>query len=146
MERLKDDGIAFCESVNARDSRAHEEAGALVREYLCGRIEPNQIVEEINKHSFSTPWGVQISFRGKEGKPTFSFEPDARGARDAWLELAQILCDGVSLNRMKICSHEECGKIFYDASPRGDKTTCSKRCKQTRDSRTSRIRHAQRRK
>ena len=48
---------------------------------------------------------------------------DDGGALDGWRELELLARDLMSLWRFRVCPI--CRVLFYDGSPRGDKTACS---------------------
>lgn len=129
---------AFCEAVNSTASQSYKDAKEILSEYLSGNIGANDLATKINRHVDPTPWKLRVEHRGRGQTPRFTFDPDARGTMDAWRELAQILGDGISLERMKLCAWTKCEKLFYDSSPRGDRTACSDKCRHARDSQTHR--------
>lgn len=137
-------GEAFCEAVNTTANQDYKEAGRILSDYLSGCIGANDIAKEINKHALPIPWEIQVEHRGRGQKPRFQFERDAHGAYDAWKDLAMLLADGVQIDRMKLCTWTKCGKLFFDSSPRGNRTTCSDKCRHARDSQTYRRKNQRR--
>jgi hypothetical protein len=62
--------------------------------------------------------------KGKRVWPRFELDKDG-GATDAWRDFAQLLGHGMTLRRLKYCAYQSCNQLFFDRSPRGDKTACS---------------------
>lgn len=136
---------SFCQHVNDSEGLGHDEVGELLRAYLHAKCSPDQVCQAVNEHlqepSRHVVWELRPLRRppkiGKKGWPQFELDKDG-GATDAWRDFAQLLGHGASLRRFRYCLYEPCQQLFFDRSPRGDKTCCTAKHKHAVASRTYR--------
>ncbi len=147
----------FCRHVNVEGARnpTYQAAGEALRRFRGGELSAGDLCEVVNRgltetfrraiasappEQLQSPWTL-TNYRGPHGRTRFTFD---RGIHwlDAWGELALLLNDGATLDRLRVCKFSKCGRLFYDASPRGDRTACSKQHKDVLGQRALRKRRA----
>src|SRR5262249_56150232 len=94
-----------------------------LKRYASKEITLQELTEIMYAHLTPVPWSVPVS--SINGHDNWSV--DDGGAIDGWRELVLLAQERVSLWRFRVCPI--CKVLFYDDSPRGDKTACSKKHK-----------------
>ncbi len=110
-------------------TKDYRRAGALLRRYFRKEIEASEFCDEVNLHLGRSPvtWKLSPVYGGRGARkmgPRFRLDR-GEGWVNAWPELARLLSDGTTLERFKMCTVPECARLFYDASPPGQRTACS---------------------
>jgi hypothetical protein len=121
-KRMTSRAERFCRHVN-EGIHHYGEAGEALKHYLDKKITAQKLAEIINAHLTPVPWSVIVtSINGHD-----NWSVDDGGAIDGWRELVLLAQERVALWRFRVCPI--CKVLFYDGSPRGDKTACSKQHK-----------------
>lgn len=120
-------------------------AGHLLRAYVAGRVSVPKVCARVTKELAARPvaWTLRPEYRGPVtggSGPGFVLEKGER-ATDAWRQLAELLAHGTTLRRFRVCAVATCEKLFYDASPRGDRGACSTKHKNLLATRAARQHH-----
>ena len=137
---------SFCRRVNEAErgegpGLGHKEVGKLLRACLRAELSAEQVCQAVNEQLRQRPrtWELTLLPSGRGRWPRFELDKDG-GATDAWLDLARLLGHGATLGRLRCCAYEPCNRLFFDRSPRGDRTGCTTKHKHDVASRTYRRR------
>lgn len=93
--------------------------GALQR-YVTQQGTLADLCDTINTHLQETPVLWHLESDGKH----CMLDQDMAGTLSAWKELALLVESGVTLARFRVCKLPECGKLFWDDTPNGEKHHC----------------------
>jgi len=110
--------------VGAREHRAALKLRAALRQFI--QVPPEDRPRErlaaakLNEISSEFPLAVTAC---ADGEPTFQPAPGASGLAHVLRELGLLAAAG-QLNRLKMCSSDECHWIFYDRSKHGNRRLC----------------------
>ena len=140
FRELRSRAERFCRFVNGNKCQDYIEAGRLLQRYLRGEISAQAVCDEVTAHTVPAPWALQVYYHGKRRTPRFTYKEHDWGWIDAWRHLAMLLEEGVAMSRLKVCALSGCDRLFYDASPNGNRSTCCTRHKNRLASRTYRQR------
>jgi hypothetical protein len=114
----------FCWCVN-RGLPQYREAGEMVKRYVDKEIKAEELEAAINDHL--TPVPPRIRVRSAGGHEDWTTEDGDDRGLDGWKHFVILAWERVPLWRFRVCP--VCKVLFYDGSPRGDKTACSKKHK-----------------
>jgi len=115
MDQLRSRAERFCRLAHdPHGPPGFREAGEMLRRYGRGAISDAEFATWLNGKLSPVTRRVVVV----DG----SFSIDDGGAVDGYGYLAQLLQEGVALQRIKVCAH--CDVLWYDASPRGDMRYC----------------------
>ncbi len=125
-------------------------AGTLLRRYLRGEVSAQEMSRQLDIQLASVqspPWTLSPIYGGSAvGRVKVRFTLDkGEGATGAPHHLAQLLADGLTLDRFRVCQDDGCDVLFVDSSPRADRSACCKRHKDRVNARRYRQRQRARR-
>jgi hypothetical protein len=136
-ERTQTRAEYFCWCVN-RGLPQYRDAGEMLKRYADKEITGEELEAAINDHL--TPVPPRIRVRSAGGQEDWTTEDGDDRGLDGWKHCVILAWDRVPLRRFRVCPI--CKILFYDGSPRGDRTACSTKHKDRHNQR--RLRSQQR--